>query len=445
MIYKLSLSIVFALCVSAQMAVAQQVITLDDAIRIALENNRDLKIADLETQKADAQVRQAYGLAMPSVTASGDYARALKKQVFFLPAKFMDPDAPDGKTVPIEVGSDHSLTMGFTASQVLFNSAVFTGVGTAKIYQQASRELRTATHQSTIAKTRRSFYQVLFIRDVLELTRASFKNAEDNLNNVRILNRQGIVSDYDLIRAEVQTENIRPMVTQAESNVVLAENGLKMTLGLSPDKDIQIDGDLEFIPVDAAVLQRADELLLENNASLKALSLQSEVNDELVAINRSEYLPTLAAYGTYQWLGQNNEFSKLTDDLISTSQVGLNISLNLFNGWQTTAKVDAAKIAYYQSQEQLMAAKDAMKTQLRNIRFKLEEARKRIEAQGKTVEQAEKGYKIATTRYSSGSGTQLEVNDADVALMQARVNKAQAVYDYNVAKADLMEILNIEE
>jgi outer membrane protein TolC len=112
---------------------------------------------------------------------------------------------------------------------------------------------------------------------------------------------------------------------------------------------------------------------------------------------------------------------------------------------QTSARVDQAKVDFMKSQEQFSAAKDAMVTNIQNIRFRIEEARKRIEAQGSNVEQAEKGYAIATTRYQDGSGTQLEVNDADVALMRARVNKAQAMYDYLVAQADLEQALSMHQ
>jgi outer membrane protein len=422
---------------------AQQQITLDDAVRIAVENNRALKIAELETQKADYQVKEAYGLAMPNISASADYARAIKKPVFFLPASFMDPDATG--VAAIEVGSNHALTMGFQATQTLFNAAVFTGVGTAKIYQKASREMRQASYQKTVADAKRAFYQVLFITDVLKLTRASFQNAQDNLKNVKIFNEQGIVSDYDLIRADVQTENIRPMLTKAESNVVLSENALKMVMGIDPGQNITVAGEMGYVPVDQSLLERSELILLANNANLKALDYQMQVNDEIADIFRAEYLPTVTAYGNYTWQGQNDKLGDVTNDLVSSSQIGLNISLSLFNGFQTTAKVDAAKIEYMKSEEQLHSTRDAMITQLQNIRYMLDEASKRVESQGKTVQQAEKGYKIATTRYSSGSGTQLEVNDADLALMQARVNRAQAIYDYNIAKADLEEILNIQE
>lgn len=436
-------TLVFAVLASSVASAQSRTLTLDEAIRIAVDKNRELEIARLETEKANYQVREAVGTALPSLTLSGTYTRALKKPVFFLP-DFQNPGS--GRIMPIEIGSDNSYQFGFTASQVLFNAAVFTGVGTAKIYRQASRHLYRDTYNKTVSDVKRAFYGVLFTKDVHAMVKASLDNAEKNLRNVRLFFDQGIVSEYDLIRARVQTENVRPSVIEAERNVSLATNGLKMLLGISPAEDVTLVGDLHYDAMDPGIIQGAEQTVIERNEGLRALEQSMRVNEQLVSIYRSESLPTLAAFGDYQWQAQNEHLGRIsTNDFVRSSQVGLSLNLNLFNGLQTSARVDQAKVDFMKSQEQFNAAKDAMVTNIQNIRFRIEEARKRIEAQGSNVEQAEKGYAIATTRYQDGSGTQLEVNDADVALMRARVNKAQAMYDYLVARADLEQALSMHQ
>ena len=420
-------------------------ITLDDAIGIAIENNRDLEMSRLEMDKADYQVSEAVGTALPNINASGMYSRMLKKPVFFLPKRFMDPNAGEG-VVPIEVGSDNSYSFGFEATQVLFNAAVFTGVGTAKIYQDASRHLYRDTYNRTVSDVKKAFHGVLLAEEVRSLMNASLKNAEDNLRNVRVMREQGIVSEYDFIRAQVQTDNIRPRVIEAERNVALATNGLKLLLSIPPQEEIDVKGTLAFAPVDDALIAQAEQLVVEKNAALRALEDQAKVNDKIATIYRSESLPTLAAFGSYSWQAQNDMLGKIsTNDFIATSQVGLSLSINLFNGLQTSSRVGQAEVDYRQSMEQFTAARDGMVTNAQNIRYRLDEARRRIESQTRTVEQAEKGYTIAVTRYQSGSGTQLEVNDADLALLQARVNRVQAMNDYLTATADLEQLLSLHQ
>jgi outer membrane protein len=436
-------ALAFCLLGAANVHAQPRTLTLDDAIGIALERNRDLEMSRLEMDKADYQVSEAVGTALPTINAGGTYSRMLKKPVFFLPKKFVDPDAGDG-VVPIEVGSDNSYNFGFEATQVLFNAAVFTGVGTARIYQDASRHLYRESYNRTITDVKKAFQGVLLAREVLSLMNASLKNAEDNLRNVEIMHREGIVSEYDFIRAQVQTDNIRPRVIEAERNVVLATNGLKLLLSLPPAEQITVQGRLEFVAVDDVMVARAEELLLEKNAALRALEDQARVNDKIATIYRSESLPTLAAFGNYSWQAQNDMLGRIsTRDFIATSQIGLSLSINLFNGLQTSSRVGQAEVDYRKSVEQFSAARDGMITSAQNIRYRLDEARRRIDAQTRTVEQAEKGYKIAVTRYQTGSGTQLEVNDADLALLQARVNRVQAVYDYALASADLEQLLSV--
>lgn len=429
--------------VSTTVTAQPRALELEDAISIALDNNRELEMSRLEMQKAGYQVNEAIGTALPSVSAAGTYTRMLKKPVFFLPARFMDPNAGDG-VVPVEIGSDNSYRFGFEASQVLFNAAVFTGVGTAQIYREASEHMYRQTYNKTVTDVKKAFYGVLLAREVLKLMQASMKNAEENLQNVELMYRQGIVSEYDFIRAQVQTDNIRPRVIEAERNVTLSVNGLKLLLSLPPDEEIEVRGELEFTPAEDVMIEQAEDLVVEKNASLKALEQQARVNEQAVSIYRSESLPTLSAFGSYTWLAENDQLGRIsTDDFVSTAQVGLSLNFNLFNGLQTTARVDQAQVDFLQSREQYSATKDALVTDAQNIRYRLEEARRRIESQTRTVDQAEKGYRIAVTRYKSGSGTQLEVNDADLALLQARVNRVQAIYDYTVAKSDLEQLLSI--
>jgi outer membrane protein len=290
---------------------------------------------------------------------------------------------------------------------------------------------------------KRAFYGALFAQSVADMMNASMRNAEDNLKNVELMNSQGIVSDYDLIRAKVQVGNIRPSVMQAERSVQVAQNGLKILLGLEADAKLSLKGTLEYAPGDPEVFRNAEQTVVSTNASLKALEFQTEVAKEMIAINKSDNLPTLAAFGNYQWQAQQDNFTIAANDFVRSSQVGLNLSFSLFNGLQSNARVNQAEIDYLKSEQQQRSVTTALQTQATTIRLRIEEAKKRVETQIQTVEQAEKGYKIATTRYGSGSGTQLEVNDADLALMQARVNKAQAIFDYNVACADMEELLSM--
>ena len=414
-------------------------VTLREAVGLALKNNPDLESARLEAEKAHARVHEAWGYTMPSIGLTGQYTQAIKKPVFYLPGIFFGE--PADVSIPVEIGSKYAMTFGLTASQIIFNGTVFVGVGATATYSRAAEELYTGKRTETVARARKAFYGALIAREALSLMRQGLANAEDNLKNVRLLRAQGLLSEYDEMRASVGVENIRPAVIQAETNADLATESLANILGLPATERIAADGDLTFIPYDNALLTAPEGLLLENNSTLKALRLQREVNEAFVQAERANYLPTLVAFGNYQYQTQKNTLRISTNDFIASSSIGLQLSLNIFQGFQTNARVDQAQIEVKKSETQLVAVENSLRTGLRATLGALEQSRKRLQAQDRNVETAERGYAIVTTRFLASSATQLEVNDAQLALTQAKVNRIQAIFDYLTASADLDQLL----
>ncbi len=436
-IFSVLLILLMTLSLGAQEQTALQ-ITLDEAIRIAVERNHDLAAARFEVTKADKQVKEAFGLALPSVDFAATYSRALKRPVFFLP-DFDDPES--GRVVPIQIGSENSIDLTFSATQVLFNSAVFTGVGTAKIYSEAARDIYRAKENEIIANVRRAFYSVLLAREGSAIMRSTLQNAEDNLNNARALAEAGLISEYDGLRAEVSYENLKPDVMKAEDDYTIALNSLRIAMGVSADQPIEVVGLLQPEIVDEVQLTNAVEDAVKMNPSLEALRKQADVNEAIVSIERSNYLPTLSAFGNYQMQAQKNQFNFSTNDFIGSSVVGLNLSFNIFKGFQTNARVEQATLDHRRSQEQLAAMESNLRTQVESMILRLRWAQKQIGVHEKTIAQAEKGYRIASTRFASGSGTQLEVNDAQLALNRAQVNRVEAIYQYLLAATDIEQAL----
>jgi outer membrane protein len=433
----LSLLLILGAHSSVGQAVQPKQYTLEEAVKTALEKNPDLVSARLEVQRADARVHEAWGTALPSLDLSGQYSRAIKKPVFFLPNFF--ENKPD-EIIAVEVGSNHAVNVGVTATQVLFNSAVIVGVGAAKIYSGAARELYRAKELETVTKVRKAFYAVLVAGEVRKMMQETLKNAQGNLANVQLMAKQGVVSEYDQLRATVGVENLQPSVIQAENNYALALDGLRAMMGLEVTERFDVEGALQFQPMDEAEFTNATETVLEANPGLRAMRMQVDVNRAMVNIERSDYFPTLAAFGNYQYQVAKNTLNIGTHDFIASSTVGLSISMNIFKGLQTNARVEQAQLEVQKSQEQLTGLETNLRTGVHSAILQLQQTRKRVEAQTRTVEQAEKGYALATTRFTSGAGTQLEVNDAQLALTQAHVNRIQAIYDYLVASADFDQL-----
>jgi outer membrane protein len=413
-------------------------LTLSDAIATAINNNKQLAISRLAIENADAQVKEAYSSTLPSVTLNARYTRNIQAPVFYI-----DIPGGDGSKRPIRAGFDNALASDLTVNQVVYNSAAFSALNTAESYAKISRQqLRTDASQ-TVLDVKRAYYMALLAREALRVNETLLWNAEENMKNAQAFHKAGLRAEFDAIRAEVQAANQLPVVVQARDNYMAAMDNLKLLLGNTGNREVALAEDL-VRPASAQQgvepsVAEAEAILEKYNSQLQTLKLTADVNEQMIDIKKSDYLPTVSFFGSYQLQAQADAFGDL--DFQPSSYVGLNLSFNLFNGFKTRSQVEEARIQYEQSKIRVNQVEDALKTQLGIVLRKIGYARQRIATGDATINQAERAYKIATTSYKAGTGTQLQINDADLALAQSRLNQLNAVYDYNVAMAELEQLL----
>ena len=166
--------------------------------------------------------------------------------------------------------------------------------------------------------------------------------------------------------------------------------------------------------------------------------LKRQVDEEFIALDRSEYWPALYAFGNYSYAGSGEEWKFQT---YSSAIVGLSLSMNLFSGTRTKNKVEQSTIGLLQTEQQINQTKDKIAAGVKMKLHDLNRVESTIEAQERNVNLAMRAYEIASVRYREGTGSQLEIQNADVALQQARTNLLQSIYDYVIAKSELDELL----
>jgi outer membrane protein len=433
---------------------AQQILSIDDVVALAMKHNPELQSARLEVQRSDAKVMEAWGYTMPTVSLSGTFNHMVDKPKSYFPdaiyyplVKLMDSTAktpkPTGALIelPFSMVPSNSANAALNVQQILFNGAVFVGVGAANVYSKMARDIFLQKKVETVTKVRKAYYGALLAREALTLMQSNLKNAEENLKNVQLLRAQGIVSEYDELRASVGVENLRPIVIQSETNYALAVDNLRNTIGIADSVRFTPADSLMLREVDESVLLTADQTVLSSNPGLMIMQRQIELNNASVNAERSSYLPTIAAYGQYSYTAIKDDYNISTNDFYKQSQVGITFSLNLFQGLQTASRIESAQLEKQKAEEQKSSLERTLAMGVRSVIGNLRQARKRIDAQQRTVETAQRGYSIVTARFLSNAATQLEVNDAQLALSQAKVNRMQSIYDYLLAATDLDALL----
>jgi outer membrane protein len=278
----------------------------------------------------------------------------------------------------------------------------------------------------------------LVSKEVLKITKSSFDNAVENLDDTKARYKQGMVSEFDMLQAEVQVENIRPVVLQMENNLKTAMDGLKIILGVDQNENIDVNGEFTYQPYN---INNEEDLIneaLTSNFDLITLNLKKQVDEAFIELDFAGYWPTLAAFGQYSYAGSSDKWNFST---YSSATVGLSLSMNLWQGNRTKNAVEQSTITYQQTEEQFNQLKEY--TQL-NVKAKLQELKRvqsLIEVQNQTVVIAQRAYDIAKVRYKEGAGSQIELQNTDLALKQARLNRIQSMYSYLVTKYELDQTL----
>lgn len=421
-------------CLSIQ---AQTPITLEKALELSVLQNKSIESALLGIKKSDATVKEAYSNTLPSVTVSGSYNYNVMLPVFFLPSEFAG-QAPGG-FVAVSAGAPNGFNTTAQVTQILFNAAVFKAISASERYSQISIEQYKATVSKSLLATEKAFYGALLAKEFYEVTKASLANGEANLDNVRIFLKQGLVAEFDEMRASVGVENIRPIVIQAEATKLTAYNGLKLAMGKDIKEDISVEGTLDYTPEKLPSEQEMYDMVINSNYDLKSLEMQMNVSKDMVALKETEYYPTVAAFANYQYLGAGNNLGSM--NTAQSSAVGIQVQMSLFNGFGTQARVQQAEIDAKTLASQQDLLRQSLLLQSNSLQLQIRSAEQRILGQQKNVEQAERAYEISNIRYKSGLGSQIEISDSDVALRQARLNKVQAIHDYKVAVAELKVLI----
>lgn len=440
-----------------------QVYSLARALQVALANSETIRDTEMDLEVAKHQVREAYGRILPDLNANVSYSRNLLVQQFFLPAAFFDPNAAPGELTAVRVGSDNTWALGVNASQPLFEYTAFIGLGAAGQYRGLQDERVRGTTQGVVTSVRLAYFTALLADESVRLTEESVERVRRTLEETQAMNRAGLASEYDVLRLEVQLGNLEPNLRRAMIDRAAAKRNLLIEMGLDPNAEIELEGRLNEVdlsdvnsntPENTALLNVAgltaspetdfDELLataLLSRSDVRQLQASITVEEARLQVEKSEYFPKLSLFSNYNLTAQQDGnpvfFGNNPNQRVKTSVAGVQVQIPIFSGFARNARVQQANARIHQNEYRLERLERQASSELRTWIDNTQEAQERAASQRRAVEQAQRGYEIASAQYNAGLGSQLQITDAEVALRQSEFNYAQAVFDYLSARAGL--------
>lgn len=427
------------LCATASSLMAQSVqknstdtlyLSLSQALEIALSENPTIHIADREITKQEYAKKGTYASLFPQIDFSAGYQRTIEKQTMYM-------DGMEGMDGGLKVGRDNNWNTGFTATMPLISVPLWKSLKISAYDVELSVEKARSSRIELIDQVKRSFYGVLLARDAHGVFRQAYDNAVYNYNEIKQKYEQGLLAEYDLIRANVNVKNAEPNMYDAENSLILAHWQLKALLGLDLEGNIACVGSLadfedtllpDFIGLDTN---------LHQNSMLKQLDLQYEQLEKTKQMQMAQYYPSLNMQFSYQWISMNNNFKINHYRWDPYSTLGLSLTVPIFSGGKRYSNVKQVQISQKQLKDQYFDTERNLRLALKQYTDQMSTCVKQYSAATAGVAEAEKSYSITMKRYETGEGTLLEINDAQLSLTQAQLNLNQSIYNYLVAKSSL--------
>ncbi|MCR5645764.1 MAG: TolC family protein [Bacteroidales bacterium] len=405
--------------------------TLDQALEIALSESNTIKIADMTVEKSGYAQKGSYASLYPNVNISSSYQRTLLKQVMVMDM--------GGQAMEIKVGRDNNISASASASMPLVNASLWESLKLSALDVELAVEQARSSKVSMISQVKQVFYGVLLAKESLEVMTEVFNNAQANYEKTLQRYNVGKASELEKLRAQVNVMNAEPNVSSAENAVLLATWQLKAVMGLNLDTDLETVGELDDY-TEQLLTPYVSEDNISNNSSMIQLEIQNRMLESTIRMQKKQYLPTLAASINYN-------YSAMGDDKLSwfpSSNAALSLSIPVFDGFQKHYNIKQSKITKDMLDVQRQDTERQIRLAIRNYNDQIALCVKNYTAANSTVGIAQKSYEISEKMYEVGKATLVELNDAQLALMQAQLTQAQAIYSFMVAKASLDELIGKE-
>jgi HAE1 family hydrophobic/amphiphilic exporter-1 len=406
-------------------AAGREVLTLDinKGVALALENNERLIQANIDVVYSREGRRLARSEGLPQLGASLNYNRN-----WLLPSFVFAGN-------PVRIGTENNLTGTVTLRQRLYSGGRVSAAKDVASYQVAIMgETERETRQLVVAAVEERFYDLLLAGELLKVAHLAIERARRNLAQVIAREQAGRGSELERLRAQVQVSSMRADSIRAENQSRLAAMALKDIVGTDLDQPIEVSGSFrERTRLNLDDFQGLLDTGLSERPEWQRIEQQVDLQERTVDAERAVARPILDLVATAQTQFQSDEFDVADKAWRKSWNTGVVLQIPIFDGHRSGARVAQAKQILHRAQYDRQRVEREIRLQIQQAFYDVEEAGERIEANRDAVLQAQKGLQIAESRYVSGAGTQLEILDAQLALVQTGTENAMARRDRGLA------------
>jgi outer membrane protein len=431
--------------------------SLQQAVDYALKNNVNVKNALIDVQLQEEQNREFTSNAYPHINASlgTTYNPSVATSVlpnFISPATYqvlIDQGVKDGNGNPIQMPSDfgfiaaqfgtkYSANAGISLSQILFDGQVFVGLQarpTAVAFRKKNMEVTAEQIKANIYKI---YYQLVVSKTQVELLDANIALYEKLLHDTKLIYENGFREQLDVDKVTVVLANLRTEKTKVMNVISNGYYGLKVLMGMPVKDELVLTDKITDEQIKDGMLN--DTYKYEDRKDFQYLQIGKTLNEYNVRRYKLSQIPTISLTGLYAKNAQRDKWNFFgKGDWFSVSNINLNISIPIFNGFLVKSKIAQAKLEVRKIENQLDFMKIYIDNEVEVARNNFRNAIATLDFQKKNMALAEKVYQQTKKKYEIGTGSQIDINSAQTDLKTAQTNYVTAMYDAIIARVDFLK------
>ncbi len=417
-------------------APVQHKLSVQDALAYAERNNVQVKNALLDVQAQKEVNREVASAAYPSLSLNGSFTDNLKLQTTLIPGEFLGQ--PAGTFIPVTFGTKYITTGSADLNQLLFDGQVFIGLKARNTSLQWKQKNAEITKEMIRANVYKVYYQLVLSRTQIALLDANIAMIEKLKHDATIMYDNGFAEKLDVDKTDVQLANLKTEKEKVLVSVANGYNGLKILLGIPLKDQLVLTDTLSDDQIRANALQDAAYAYQDRN-DYQYLQLSKKLNEYNVRRYQYSKLPTLSAAATYNKQSMENDFQ--FNNWFTASYVAVRLSVPIFKGFGTNAKIRQAQIAVQQTENQIYNLEQTIDNEVETARNNFNTAIQIMDYQKKNMNLAESVYNQTKKKYEVGTGSQTEITTAQTDLKTAQTNYVSALYDAIIAKVDFLKAI----
>jgi hypothetical protein len=411
--------------------------SLDQCVEYAQKNNVQVKNSLLAIDVQAQTNREIAATALPTINTNMSGTDYTKIPTSLLPGQIFG-GAP-GTFIPVQFGTKFNANYGVSIQQLLFDGQVFIALQARVTSIDLQRKNAALTQEAIKANIYKIYYQLSASKTQLNILDANINRVKALAHDAEIMYKNGFAEKLDVDKISVQLNNLETEKLKANNSVAIGYMGLKMLMGMPVKDSLSLTDVINESSLTNDVLTEAD-FQYNVRKDYQYLNTVKKLNEFNIKRYQLSNLPTIAMNGSYSKNAQRSKFDFFEGgNWFTTSLISLNISLPIFNGFATDARIKRTRLELKQTENQIESLKNSIDNEIDQAKLNYMSSVATVQFQKKNMELAEKVYQQTKKKYEAGTGSNTEISAAQTDLVSAQNNFMNALYAALIAKVDLLK------